>query len=129
MLIFSSCQESVTCDLITLGDAGLEAMKMRGRLQVGMVADISIFNYETVKDNSTYKAGEQRLATTGIHLLVVNGTPVVKNSEYPYGVFPGQPIRYPVEEKGRFVPITKEEWYTEQAFPIPHDDGHANADV
>ena len=41
-----------------LGDAGLEAMRKRGRMQEGMVADITIFNPETIRDNATYQ--EQR---------------------------------------------------------------------
>jgi len=36
-----------------LGDTGIEAMKVRGRMQEGMVADITIFDPETVTDNST----------------------------------------------------------------------------
>ena len=35
----------------------------------------------------------------------VNGTVMVRNSKVVDGVFPGQPIRYPVEEKGRWVPL------------------------
>lgn len=93
-----------------LGDAGVDAMKVRGRLQVGKVADITIFDAESVKDNSTYKAGEQGLPTTGIPYVVVNGQLVVKAGEFQKGVWAGQPIRYPVEQQGRFVPATTEQW-------------------
>jgi len=110
-----------------LGDAGLEAMKVRGRLQEGMVADITIFDPEMVRDDATCKAGEQGLATTGIPYVVVNGPPVVRNSEFQAEVFPGQPVRYPDEEKGRFVPVNAEDWDTEHAVPVHLDDGHANA--
>jgi hypothetical protein len=92
-----------------LGDAGLASMKVRGRMQEGMVADITIFDPETITDNATYKAGEQGRPTTGIPYVIVNGTVVVKDSKVQR-VYPGQPIRYPVEEKGRFEPITEEDF-------------------
>ena len=88
-----------------LGDAGLESMKVRGRMQEGMVADITIFDPETVKDNATYEAGENGLPSTGIPYVLVNGTIVVKDSKVLDGVNPGQPIRYPVESTGRFKPL------------------------
>jgi N-acyl-D-amino-acid deacylase len=92
-----------------LGDAGLEAMQVRGRMQQGMVADITIFDPEKVTDHSTYKTGENGLPTTGIPYVIVNGKMVVKNSEFQK-VWAGQPIRYPVESKGRFVPASVERW-------------------
>jgi cytosine/adenosine deaminase-related metal-dependent hydrolase len=92
-----------------LGDAGLASMKVRGRMQEGMVADITIFDPEKITDNATYKAGEQGRPTTGIPYVIVNGTVVVKDSKVQR-VYPGQPIRYPVEEKGRFEPITEEDF-------------------
>jgi len=110
-----------------LGGARLEEMKVRGRIQQGMVADITNFDPEAVQDNSTCKKGEQGLATTGIPYVIVSGMPVVRNSEFQIGVFPGQPIRYPVEEKGRFVPVKVEEWYAEHPVPIHLNDGHAGA--
>jgi len=35
----------------------LKAMQVRGRMQEGMVADITIFDPQTVSDNSTYEKG------------------------------------------------------------------------
>jgi N-acyl-D-aspartate/D-glutamate deacylase len=75
-----------------------------------MVADITIFDPETVTENATYKAGENGLPSTGIPYVLVNGTIVVKESKVLKGVTPGQPIRFPVEEKGRFVAATREAW-------------------
>ncbi|TWT60940.1 amidohydrolase family protein [Rubinisphaera italica] len=92
-----------------LGDAGVDAMKVRGRLQVGMVADIVIFDSKNAKDNATYKAGEQGLPTTGIPYVVVNGNMVVKDSKFQK-VWAGEPIRYPVETQGRFTPASKKQW-------------------
>jgi len=92
-----------------LGDTGLEAMKERGRLQVGKVADITIFDAETITDNSGFKVGQHGTPTTGIPYVVVNGTIVVKDSEV-LPVKPGQEIRFPVEPKGRFEPIEVSAW-------------------
>ena len=94
-----------------LGDTGLEAMQVRGRLQEGMVADITIFDPETVTDHATYLEGT--LPTTGIPYVLVNGVVVVRNSEVLPDVFPGQPVRFPVEESGRFEPLSPEAWQQE----------------
>jgi hypothetical protein len=90
-----------------LGNMGLKAMQVRGRMQEGMVADITIFDPETVTDNSTYAKGT--LPSTGILHVLVNGTIVMKDQEPLKGVNPGQPIRFePVES--RFEPLTAEGW-------------------
>lgn len=91
-----------------LGDTGLEAMKIRGRVQEGMVADITILDPETVKDNATYLKGT--LPTTGIPYVIVNGTVVVKDSVVLKDVNPGQPIRFTEEDEPRFKPLSVEEW-------------------
>lgn len=88
-----------------LGDAGMEAMQVRGRMQEGMVADIVVFDAETVTDNATYVIGENGRPSTGIPWVLVNGTIVVRDSVVVDGVFPGQPIRYAVEAEGRFEPL------------------------
>ena len=90
-----------------LGNMGLSAMQVRGRMQEGMVADITIFDPETVTDNSTYAKGA--LPSTGILHVLVNGIIVMKDQEPLKGVNPGQPIRFePVES--RFEPLTAEGW-------------------
>jgi N-acyl-D-aspartate/D-glutamate deacylase len=70
--------------------------RVRGRIQPGMVADITIFDPATVTDNSDYPAGKGALPSTGIPYVIVNGTIVVKDSKVLKGVYPGQPIRNPV---------------------------------
>ena len=92
-----------------LGDCGLEAMKQRGRLQVGKVADITIFDPINVTSNSTFKVGEHGTPTTGIPYVIVNGVIVVKDSEI-LAVKPGKEIRFPIEDKGRFTPQDREKW-------------------
>jgi len=74
-----------------LQDNGIDQMAKKGRMQVGMDADITIFDPETVKDNSTPQYGAR--PTTGIPYVLVNGTIIVKDSKVLKGVYPGQPIR------------------------------------
>ncbi|MDH3874011.1 MAG: amidohydrolase family protein [Desulfobacteraceae bacterium] len=90
-----------------LGDMGLKSMQVRGRMQEGMVADITMFDPETVRDNATYAKGT--LPSTGIKHVIVNGKLVMKDQEPLKGVNPGQPIRFePV--KSKFEPLTIEGW-------------------
>jgi len=74
-----------------------------------MIADITIFNPETVTDNATYKAGEHLLPSTGIPYVIVNGHIVVRDSK-AQKLNVGQPIRYTPESKGRHVPATTKQW-------------------
>jgi len=83
---------------------GIPMFKTKGRMQEGMDADIVVFDPETVRDNSTYEVGMGAIPSTGIPYVLVNGVTVVKDSEV-LKVFPGKPIRFPVEEKGRLDQI------------------------
>lgn len=91
-----------------LGDTGLESMKVRGRMQEGMIADITLINPDTVSDNATYAEGTR--PTTGIPYVLVNGRIVVKDSVVLKDINPGQPIRFPVEKNGRFKPLNEKSW-------------------
>ena len=97
-------------------------MKERGRVQVGKVADLTLFNPTTVRANATYKAGENGLAPTGIPCVIVHGTLVVKDSKV-LPVRPGQPIRFPVEAKGRFEPVTVNKWLGAHSINVPDTRG------
>ena len=104
-----------------LGKMGLKSMQKRGRLQEGMIADITIFDPETVTDKATYEKGT--LPSEGIPYVVVNGTIVVADSQVLKDVNPGQPIRFE-PEKGRFEPITIENWaQTFYAAPVDFGGG------
>jgi N-acyl-D-glutamate deacylase len=104
-----------------LGKMGLKSMQERGRLQEGMIADITIFDPETVTDKATYETGT--LPSEGIPYVVVNGTVVVKDSQVLKSVNPGQPIRFE-REKSRFEPITIANWaQTFYAAPIDFGGG------
>jgi N-acyl-D-glutamate deacylase len=71
-------------------------MKTKGRLQKGMDADIVVFDPDTVTDTSTMAQGA--LPSSGIPYVVVNGTIIVKGSKVLKGVYPGKPVRLPVQE-------------------------------
>lgn len=73
-------------------------MRVRGRIQPGMVADITIFDPATVTDNADYDLGKNALPSTGIPYVIVNGTVVVRDSKVLQDVYPGQPIRNDVLE-------------------------------
>ena len=107
-----------------LGDAGIEAMKVRGRMQEGMVADITIFHPETVTDNGQYKVGENGNPSTGIPYVLVNGVIMVKDSVVQDGVFPGQPIRFEPEAEGRFEPLERKAYLEELLAPDLPEDVH-----
>ena len=92
-----------------LGDTGIEAMRRRGRLQAGMVADIVVFDPSAVTDNADFKQGANGKPTTGVPYVLVNGRLVVDNSVVKK-VMAGQAIRYPPETTGRFIPVTEAQY-------------------
>ena len=105
-----------------LGDAGIEAMKVRGRMQEGMVADITIFDPEAVTDNGTYTVGENGRPSTGIPYVLVNGVIMVRDSVVQDGLSPGQPIRFEPEAEGRFEPLEKEAYLDNLLAPVDFAD-------
>jgi len=89
-----------------------------------MIADITIFDSETITDNAGYKIGSNGLPSTGIPYVLVNGVVMVRDSKVVDGVFPGQAIRYPVESEGRWEPLAKEPYLENLLRPdFPIDDG------
>ncbi|WP_338092670.1 aminoacylase [Salipiger mangrovisoli] len=115
-----------------LGDTGLRAMQERGRVQVGKIADLTLFDPENVAPRASYKAGENGLPPVGIPYVIVNGTIVVKESEV-LPVKPGQAIRFPVEAAGRYQPVDVEGWLGAHAINVPDlhtlDDTGAGAEL
>lgn len=101
-----------------LGATGLEAMNERGRVQIGKVADLTLFDPETVAARATYKSGENGLPPAGIPYVIVNGTIVVKAGKV-LPVKPGQSIRFPVEAKGRFEPVKIDRWLEQHSISVP----------
>lgn len=66
-------------------------MKHKGRIQVGMDADIVVFNPETVADRATFENANQ--PAVGVQTVIVNGEFVVRDSELLVDAAPGRPIR------------------------------------
>ena len=115
-----------------LGESGLEAMQRRGRMQEDMIADITVFDPETVTDNADYVAGTNGLPSTGIPYVLVNGVVVVRDSRVRDDAKPGQPIRFPVEERGRFEPLERQTYLERLGVREPvelHDEGIGSAEV
>jgi len=108
-----------------LGDAGVLAMQERGRVQEGMVADLTLFDPETASDHADYKAGLNGLPSTGIPWVIVNGEIVLENSAVLQSVRVGQPIRYVQEEEGRFKPISATHWLQEHSVNVKQDQSGA----
>jgi N-acyl-D-aspartate/D-glutamate deacylase len=67
------------------------AMLVKGRLQVGADADITIFDATTVIDRATYV--EPTIPSDGIEYVLVNGVLVVDEGELVPDTRPGRPIR------------------------------------
>ena len=93
-------------------------MRERGRMQEGMVADITIFDPETITDSATYQQGI--VPSTGIPHVLVSGAVVVKDSDVQ-DVFAGQPIRFE-PTKSRFEPLNVGSW-TKRYYAAPVDFG------
>jgi len=79
-----------------LAASGIKDMERRGKIQEGMIADITIFNPKTVTENSSYDKGKNGLPTTGIPYVIINGKIVVRDSMVDLNVRAGQPIRHEV---------------------------------
>lgn len=62
----------------------------RGLIRPGMVADITVFNKETVRDLSTY--AEPQIAPDGIEAVVVDGVVVLEKGGYTEA-YPGKVLR------------------------------------
>ena len=100
-------------------EMGLKSMQERGRMQEGMVADVTIFDPARVTDNATYTQGT--LPSTGIPFVIVNGTVVVDESEVLPDVNPGQPIRFDPQDS-LLEPLVVSAW-TQKFYNVPHDFG------
>jgi len=71
-------------------------MKKKGRVQVGMDADIVVFDPDTIGAVGTYQEPNQ--PAVGVQTLLVNGELVVAEGELIVDAAPGQPIRRAVSE-------------------------------
>lgn len=66
-------------------------MKYKGRLEIGADADITIFNPDTIIDNSNVKETEK--PSTGIEYVIINGQIVKDKEGLRKNIYPGQAIK------------------------------------
>jgi len=69
------------------------SMKNKGRIRLDADADLTIFDPQTISDQSTFQ--EPARESVGVRFLIVNGVFVVKNGQLQADVHPGSPIRAP----------------------------------
>jgi N-acyl-D-aspartate/D-glutamate deacylase len=70
--------------------AEMVGLKERGLIKEGFIADIVVFNPETIKDIATFTAPHQY--SEGIEYLLVNGVLAIKDGEYT-GTLAGKPLK------------------------------------
>lgn len=62
--------------------------RLKGRLQIGMDADIAVFDPKTIAAKTTYENPHQK--SVGVRHLLVNGAAVIKDGEMVKASYPGQ---------------------------------------
>lgn len=72
-------------------DQSVPQMKLKGRIQEGMDADIIVFDFDTVQDKATFTEPNQ--PAEGMRYVLVNGTAVIENGELVVDAHPGRAIR------------------------------------
>lgn len=68
------------------------SMKLRGRIQAGAFADLTLFNPKTVNGTAGYEAGTNSLPSVGFEYVIVNGKSVIKQGQLQEEIFPGEQI-------------------------------------
>lgn len=66
-------------------------MRDRGRIKPGALADIVVFDPNTIADRSTYEHPAE--PSVGMRYVLVGGVPVVKDGKFDETVKPGKPVR------------------------------------
>lgn len=66
-------------------------MRRKGRIQIGAIADITVFDPETILDTATFE--DDLTFAEGVAHVVVDGVPVVRDGTLVEGVFPGKALR------------------------------------
>jgi cytosine/adenosine deaminase-related metal-dependent hydrolase len=68
--------------------------KRKGRLQVGMDADIAVFDLDGIKVRATYE--NPRTPSSGMRYVMVGGRFIISDGKLLTGVRPGRPLRGPI---------------------------------
>ncbi|NCF29906.1 MAG: D-glutamate deacylase [Gammaproteobacteria bacterium] len=74
-------------------EQSVPAMSRKGRLQIGMDADVTVFDPATVQERATYAEPAQMSA--GISFVIVNGMLVLDDGEIVEGAESGEWLRHP----------------------------------
>ncbi|WP_299354272.1 hypothetical protein [uncultured Shimia sp.] len=69
-------------------------------MQEVMIADIGIFNPDSITEASSMKKGMNGSFTKGFLYVLVSGKIIIDDGGANIDLRPGQPIRYPVTEEG-----------------------------
>ena len=94
-----------------LGDTGLQAMKVRGRMQGGHGRrHHDLRPRDRYRTRHLFERQQWSCHRPAFLMSLVNGAVVVKDSVVQKDVYPGQAIRFPVEEEGRFEPTSRQQW-------------------
>ena len=72
-------------------EKGVPVMKKKGRVQVGMDADLTVFDPNTITDRATVDYPAQ--PSEGVKYLVVNGQLLIEDGKMDLTAFPGKPVR------------------------------------
>lgn len=70
------------------------SMRNKGRIKIGADADLTIFDPQQIIDKSTFQ--DPAKYSEGTKFVLVNGVPIVKDGQLQSGVYPGRPIRAPI---------------------------------
>lgn len=73
------------------------SMRNKGRIRVGADADLTIFDPQTISDQSTFQVPAQY--SNGIKFVIVNGVVIVKDGQLQPSVHPGRPVRAPIQDR------------------------------
>ena len=65
-------------------------MRRKGRIQIGAIADITVFDPATIIDTANFE--DDMSFSEGVAHVVVDGVPVVRDGALVEGVFPGKPL-------------------------------------
>ncbi|WP_299425114.1 hypothetical protein [uncultured Shimia sp.] len=104
---------------------GLKPMQERGRMQEGMIADITIFNPDTITETSSMKKGMNGSFTKGIPFVLVSGQVIIDGGVAVPDLKPGQQIRYPVITDGEIDLDLGDKPFTWHADIDTPDDEHS----
>jgi len=90
LLPMMTALSKITLQPAQLLEKAAPAFRLKGRLQIGMDADITIFDPLVIKDMATYENPHQ--PSIGVTHLLVNGRFVIKHGDLEEAVFPGRQI-------------------------------------